>query len=115
MRIINKKKFYKKDMDAAVALPFKGWDAYNGRNYQWYTVKYNPDCGYVEVNASNSGDCYGDYEDRYYDSPAAFYRDVSRGGYGGRSFSELIGDLDEDNAVAMRFVDEALSGKEEAK
>ncbi len=109
MRIINGKKFYKKDMDAAVSLPFDGWDTYDGRNYQWYSVRYNPACGFVALCANNSGDCYGDYEDRYYDSPASFRRAECDEYSGGRSFERLIGDVDETNAIAMQFIDAALA------
>ena len=62
MRIVNGKKFYKKDIDACVSLHFDGWDYYNGQNYQYYAVRYNPECGLVVLEGSNSGDFYGDYE-----------------------------------------------------
>ena len=103
MRIVNGKKFYKKDMDAALVLPFSGWDFYNWRNHQWYTVRYNPDCGYTCLIADNSGDCYGDYEDRYFSSPREFYRWAREHN---RDVDALIGDVPEDNAAAMRFVEE---------
>ena len=109
MRIINGKKFYKKDIEAATRLPFNGWDSYNGQNYQWYSVYYNPDCGLTILSASNSGDCYGDYGDRYYESPKAFYNAECVGdeySYG-RSFEKLIGDVDEDNELAMQFIEAA--------
>ena len=104
MRIINGKKFYKKDMDATVNLGFDGWDSYNGQNYQWYSVHYNPSCGLVILDASNSGDCYGDYETRYFDSPVAF-RNWCNEEY--RSLPDLMGNVDEDNEAAMQFVREA--------
>lgn len=103
MRIVNGKKFYKKDIDAAVNLGFNGWDSYNGRNYQHYDVRYNPDCGLVILSADNSGDCYGDYEDRYFSSPQKFAEWARNNN---RSLSRLFGDVDETNETAMRFVSE---------
>lgn len=104
MRIVDGKKFYKKDMEAAVTLGFNGWDSYNGRNHQWYTVKYNAECGLVILLADNSGDCYGDYKDRYFSSPKKFAEWVRECTY--RSLSDLFGDVEEDNDVAMRFINE---------
>lgn len=103
MRIINGKKFYKKDIDAAVQLPCVGWNHYNGQNYQWYTLSYNPDCDLVILSASNSGDCYGDYATRYWDSPKAF-RMWAENPYRDDTIEELLGDIDEDNDVLMKFV-----------
>lgn len=107
MRIINGKRFYQKDIDKAEELPFKGWDSYDGRNQQWYTVRYNPDCGLTILEANNSGDCYGDYGERYYESPRAFYNAecVANDYNYGRDFEKLIGDVDEDNELAMKFLE----------
>lgn len=101
MRIVNGKKFYKKDIDACVSLHFNGWDYYNGRNYQYYSVRYNPECGLVILDADNSGDCYGDYETRYFSTPAKFRAWCNETG---RSLEKLMEDLDEDNEAHMAFV-----------
>ena len=101
MRIVNGKKLYKQDIDACVSLHFDGWDSYNGRNHQWYNVKYNPECGLVILDADNSGDCYGDYETRYFSSPAKFREWCQDHD---RSLPRLMGDIDEDNEAQMAFV-----------
>jgi len=104
MRIVNGKKFYKKDIDAAKPLDFNGWDSYDGRNHQWYSVHYNPECGLVILYADNSGDCYGDYKDRYFASPQKFAEWVRE--CTSHSLSKLFGDVDESDEVAMKFVSE---------
>ena len=103
MRIINGKKFYKRDIDAAVKLNFDGWDRDNGQDKQWYSVCYNPDCGLTILCANNSGSCYGDYKDRYFDSPASFKKWAVMKN---RDIEELIGDVDESDELAMKFVRE---------
>lgn len=106
MRIINGKRFYKAQMDKAIKIDRDGWDTYDGRNYQWYTLKYEPESGYVELNGNNSGSCYGDYKDRYFDSPASFAAWCNRCE---RSWSDLLGEIDEDNPVVMKFVNTILN------
>lgn len=108
MRIINGKRFYKKEIDAAVSIPVGGLDYYDGSNYQWYYLKYNPDCGLVILDANNSGDCYGDYETRYFDSPASFAEWCYEND---RSWSKLFGDIDEENEIAMKLAGELLAAK----
>lgn len=71
MKIVNGKKFYAADIKAAQRIDGNGWDRYNGQNWQWYSLFYNPSCGLVVLQADNSGSCYGDYTDRYFDSPIA--------------------------------------------
>lgn len=103
MRIINGKRFYKKDMDAAVLLPFDGWDKC-GTEHKIY---YNPECGFVRVSYNDYSYCI--YRDSYYDSPASFVRHECDDYYPGHSFEELIGDVDEDNEVAMQFIEAATA------
>lgn len=108
MRIVNGKKFYKREIDAAQKLGFSGWDTYNGQNYQWYTVLYNPDCDLVILDANNSGNCFGDYETYYFDSPIAFFKwadEENARGYGQYwDLAKLFGDVDEANETEMGFV-----------
>lgn len=105
MRIIDGKRFYKKDIDAAKKIEANGWNSNRGSNKQWYHLRYNPDCGYVELDADNSGDCYGDYNTYYFSSPKQFLRWCQATG---RNWEELLGDIDESDAVAMQFVDELV-------
>ena len=106
MRIVNGKKFYQKEIEACHLIAADGWDHYNGRNMQWYRILYNPDCGLVVLKASNSGDCYGDYQDRYFISPRAFaeWADSVE-----REVGELLGDINEDDPIAMAFAKEIFS------
>lgn len=99
MRIVNGKKFYATEIKNCVRIDNKGWNHYNGRNYQWYTLKYNPDCGLVILDADNSGDCYGDYGTYYFASPREFVNE-----YGIDKVGRLLGDVDEDNKAAMHFI-----------
>ena len=110
MRIVDGKRFLKKDIEAATKIDNDGWDYYDGRNYQWYTLLYNPDCGLVILGASNSGDCYGDCGTKYFSSPQSFHQWAIEND---KSVEALLGDIDETNAVAMKFVDELFrNGKE---
>jgi hypothetical protein len=87
----------KKDIDKAVTIDnFEG--SSNGRNIQWYTLKYNPECGLTILEADNSGDCYGDYGTYYFDSPKRFAQEK---GYG--FAARLLGDVDESDEAAMKF------------
>lgn len=106
MRIVNGKKFYKKDEEEAVRIDGKGWNTYNGRNKQWYSLEYNPNCGLVILSADNSGDCYGDYSTKYFSSPKEFeyYCEDC-----GKSWEELMGDIDEENEAAIKFVDAIIN------
>lgn len=109
MRIVDGKRFYAAQIRAAVRIDNDGWDRYDGRNWQWYTLRYNPDCGLVILEADNSGDCYGDYETRYFSSPAAFraWAQPEEAEYGWqptRDVEALLGDIDEGNAAALAFV-----------
>lgn len=100
MKIINGKKFYEREIKAAQRIDNHGWDRYDGRNWQQYWLEYNPECGLVILTGNNSGDCYGDYSTRYFDSPAAFREWCDERM---RSWEKLLGDIDEDNAAAMAF------------
>ena len=109
MRIINGKRFYKKEIDAAVIIHANGWNSYNGRNHQWYYLKYNPDCGLVILDADNSGDCYGDYATRYFDSPTSFANWCKAHD---RSWEKLLGEIDEENETAMQFAEALLASNQ---
>jgi hypothetical protein len=102
MRIINGKRFYKADIDKAVRIDSNGWDNYDGNNYQWYTLLYEPKTGYVELDGNNSGSCYGDYKTRYFDSPESFLRWCNMCE---RDWGQLLGEINEDNAIVMDFID----------
>ena len=109
MRIINGKRFYNAQMAKATRIDDNGWDFYNGQNYQWYSLWYEPGSGYVELRANNSGSCYGDYKDRYFDSPQSF---VNWCGRTCRNWEKLLGDIDETDDTVMHFVNAILSVKE---
>ena len=109
MRSINGKRFYKEESDAAVSIPAEGWDYYNGSNHQWYWLKYNPDCGLVILDADNSGDFYGDYATRYFDSPASFADWCKEND---RSWEKLLGEIDEENETAMQFAEALLASNQ---
>ena len=105
MKIINGKKFYKRDIDAAEKVDGSGWDSYDGNYYQWYSLLYDPQSGYVCLDAGNSGNCFGDYSTKEYASLEDFFADAVETE---RDVGELLGDIDEDNslraAVAERWV-----------
>lgn len=104
MKIINGKKFYKKQEDEAINLDCEGWDHYDGQNYQWYSLYYNPDCGLVILKA-HSTSCFGDHKTRYFDCPEAFRKWCEEKH---RDWEDLFGEIDEDNKIAMGFVDKLL-------
>lgn len=106
MRIVNGKKFYQKQIDKCVKIDGDGWNTYNGSNYQWYTLLYNPECGLVILDADNSGDCNGNYTTEYYSSPEDF---MERCGRSCNSVEKLLGDIDEENEALMKFVELAFS------
>ena len=105
MTIVNGKKHYKKDIKAAESLNLKGWNRYNGRNWQWYNIFYNANTGLVILEADNSGDCYGDYSTKYFNSPKDF-REYAEDPYRcGKDLDNLLRDLDEENKILMDFVE----------
>lgn len=99
MRIVNGKKFCAEEIKKCVKIDNDGWDRYNGQNYQWYTLGYNPECGLVILYASNSGDCNGDYGTYYFASPIDFVNE-----YGIDKVEKLLGEIDENNEAALHFV-----------
>lgn len=107
MKIVNGKKFYAVDIKAAQRIDGNGWDHYDGQNWQWYSLFYNPSCGLVVLQADNSGSCYGDYTDRYFDSPAAFKAWCESSSC--RDWAELMGDIDEQNECALDFIAHMLT------
>lgn len=110
MRIVNNKRFYQRDINSAVRIDGNGWDRYNGSDWQWYHLLYNPACGLVILDANNSGSCYGDYSTLYFDSPASFVSSCHRAG---DSWAQLLGDIDESNDAAMQFVAAILGDEPE--
>lgn len=112
MKIVNGKKFYAADIKAAQRIDGNGWDRYNGQNWQWYSLFYNPSCGLVVLQADNSGSCYGDYTDRYFDSPAAFKAWCESSSC--RDWAELMGDIGEQNECALDFIAHMLTDCDKA-
>lgn len=110
MKIVNGKKFYAADIKAARRIDGNGWDSYNGRNWQWYSLFYNPACGLVILKANNSGDCYGDYKDRYFENPEAF-RAWCESSFA-YDWGPLLGEIDEQDNCALDFVAHMLAGRE---
>lgn len=119
MKIVNGKKFYAADIKAARRIDGNGWDSYNGQNWQWYSLFYNPACGLVILKANNSGDCYGDYTDRYFENPEAFrtwceeplaYDWAAR--LVAYDWAALLGEIDEQDNCALDFVAHMLAGRE---
>lgn len=101
MRIINGKKFYNAQINKVVKIDDNGWDKNNGQNFQWYTLKYDPESGLVILDANNSGDCYGDYKTRYFESPEAFATWCARCD---RNWEKLLGEINESDETVMSFV-----------
>lgn len=105
MKIVNGKKFYEKEVKAAVEVGgryYTGWS-----NTQYYTVLYNPECGLVIVDAHNTGDCYGDYGKYYFDSVPSFiaWCTLCRE----REWTDFAGrDVDENDTIAMGFADACI-------
>lgn len=112
MKIVNGKKFYAADIKSARRIDGNGWDSYNGRNWQWYSLFYNPACGLVILKANNSGDCYGDYSDRCFESPEAF-RAWCESSFA-YDWGALLGEIDEQDNCALDFVAHMLAGRETA-
>ena len=110
MKIVNGKKFYATDIKAAKRIDNNGWDRYDGQNWQWYSLFYNPACGLVILKANNSGGCYGDYTDRYFESHEAF-RAWCEAHYG-HDWAALLGEIDEQDNCALDFVVHMLAGRE---
>lgn len=112
MRIVDGKKYLKKEIDGCVEIDGKGWDSYDGRNMQWYRLKYNPECDLVILDADNSGNYHGTYNTWYFTSPEAFkyWCEDSE-----RDWSELLGDVDEENAAAVQFVARILGEDEKTR
>jgi len=61
---VNGRKVLKSEHDGMQKIDGNGWDSYDGRNHQWYTLKAKqlPDGILYCLDANNSGDCYGNYE-----------------------------------------------------
>lgn len=110
MKIVNGKKFYAADYGAAKRIDNNGWDRYDGQNWQWYSLFYNPACGLVVLEASNSGSCCGDYSDRWFESPEAFRAWCEA--HLGHDWAALLGEIDEQDNCALDFVAHMLSGRE---
>ena len=100
MRIIDGKKFYGKDINAAIEVASKC--NYNDQGTQWYTIKYHQPTGYCEIIANNSGDFYGDYRDRYYASPERMYRAE---GWSINEYATMVGEIEETSEHATIKID----------
>ena len=112
MKIVNGKKFYAADINAARRIDNDGWDSYDGQNWQWYSLLYNPACGLVILKANNSGACYGDYTDHWFESPEAFRAWCESAFPVARDWAALLGEIDEQNECALDFVAHMLAGRE---
>lgn len=112
MKIVNGKKFYAADYEAAKRIDGNGWDKYDGQNWQWYSLFYNPACGLVVLEASNSGSCFGDYSDRWFESPEAFRTWCEASFPVARDWAALLGEIDEQDECALDFVAHMLAGRE---
>lgn len=102
MKIINGKKFYKRDMDAAVRVDGQGWNTNSGSNVQWYKLLWEPTSDYTCLDADNSGSCYGDYSTIEFDSPEAFFAWAKNAR---KDVASLLGDIDEGDSAKMDFAD----------
>lgn len=112
MKIVNGKKFYAADYEAAKRIDGKGWDNYDGQDWQWYSLYYNPACGLVVLEGDNSGSCYGDYSIRWFESPEAFRAWYEAALPVARDWGALLGEIDEQNECALDFVAHMLAGRE---
>lgn len=109
MKIVNGKKFYAADYGAAKRIDNNGWDRYDGQNWKWYSLFYNPACGLVVLEACNSGSCRGDYLDRWFESPEAFRAWCDA--HLGLDWAALLGEIDEQDNCALDFVAHMLAGR----
>lgn len=108
MRIINGKKFYQKDMDAAIEVAESSH--YDGNNHQWYTIYYHQPSGFCMINAQNSGSCWGDYGNRYYDDPATMYKNEQ---WSIQDYARMVGEINEDDeydTVKIDFMARIMQG-----
>ena len=112
MKIVNGKKIYAADYKATERIDGNGWDSYDGQNWQWYSLSYNPACGLVVLEAYNSGSCSGDDSDRWFDSPEAFRAWCEASFPVARDWAALLGEIDEQNECALDFVAHMLAGRE---
>lgn len=112
MKIVNGKKFYVTDIKAAERIDGNGWDSYDGQNWQWYCLFYNPACGLVVLEAYNSGSCDGEYSDHWFDSPEAFRAWCEASFPVARDWAALLGEIDEQDNCALDFVAHMLAGRE---
>jgi hypothetical protein len=68
MMYVNGRKVLKSESEKMMKIDADGWDSYDGRNHQWYSLraKQLPDGILYCLDANNSGDCYGDYKTRWF-------------------------------------------------
>ena len=110
MKIINGRKVYEKELKKLKKIPANGWDRYDGRNHQWYTLyatKLESGDFLYNIDAHNSGSCYGDYSDTYFINKGIikyvadkFYDDDPK-----TKLSELFGDIDESDEFLMEIIE----------
>lgn len=101
MIIANGEKIMAAEIAQKQKIDNNGWDSYDGRNHQWYSLycipRKNGKLSYM-LDANNSGNCYGDYTTKYFGCAKDFlvYCNALE-----RSVAELLGNIDENNDFFM--------------
>ena len=106
MRIVEKTKLYAADEKLMVKLDHDGWDHYDGRNWQWYSLLGVEVSGtpIYKLDASNSGDCYGDYSTQYFTAKGLKYW----AGFHCKNITDLLGDISEDKYEIYKNLYDAI-------
>jgi hypothetical protein len=106
MKIVEGKKIYQHEEDAARDNIISEISSYDGQNHQWYSLGWAGDICVVVSN--NSGDCYGDYKDIVFPvKMTKTFLPLSEDGYhdgrysGKPSYAEFIAEMEEEDAIAF--------------
>lgn len=103
MMYVNGVKILKADQSKMTRIDGDGWDHYDGRNHQWYSLyaKQLTSGILYKLDANNSGDCYGDYKTRWFFGSENLMRWIGRNGESAKNrLCELLGnDIDEESKL----------------
>lgn len=110
MKIVNGRRVYQRDLKKLTQIDNDGWDSYDGRNEQRYTLSAAIlDDGAIlyELAADNSGCCYGNYQTIYRVGGDELLRYVADTRYCANArdeIAELLGDIEEPISELMQAV-----------